>query len=145
MITSRHSKTSNPSGFNPILQKIYKMICEIVVSKTVCGIFLIFCRSSFINSFMVKNSFSQPKNQRELNISKPVYFKNVSAHRFVGLICTSKLEAFIFGKNFFSRTCSFFHDCNTTNLSIIFFHKKIILYFFSRVIIWFQDNIKNIL
>ena len=145
MIITAHTKSSNSSEFNPIFQRFYEMICEIIVPKTICGNFLIFCRSSFINSFMVKNSFLEPKNQRELNISKPVYFKNVSAHRFVGLICTNKLEAFIFGKKIFSRTCSFFHDCNTTNLSIIFFHKKIILYFFSRVIIWFQDNIKNML
>ena len=40
--TSAHSKGSNSSGFNPILQKLYKMICEIIVSKTVEGIFLIF-------------------------------------------------------------------------------------------------------
>ena len=40
--TGAHSKGSNSSGFNPILQKLYKMICEIIASKTVEGIFLIF-------------------------------------------------------------------------------------------------------
>ena len=76
------------------------MICEIIVSKTVCGIFLIFCRSSFINNFMVKNSFSEPKNQQKLNISRPIYFKKISAYRFLGLICTNKLEGFFFENNF---------------------------------------------
>ena len=61
--TSVHSKSPNSSGFDPILQKFYKMICEIIVSKTVRGIFLIFCQSSFINNFMVKSSFSELKNQ----------------------------------------------------------------------------------
>ena len=142
-MTSAHSKSSNSLGFHPILQKFYKMICEIIVSKTMCGIFLIFYRSSFINNFMVKNGFSELKNQRMLNIWDiyfillPIYFKKISAHRFVGLICTNKLERFFFRKTFFSRTWSFIHDCNTTNLGGIFFHKKIILYFFSRVIILF--------
>ena len=131
-MTSAHSKSSNSLGFHLILQKFYKMICEIIVSKTMC-VYL----SSFINNFMVKNSFSEPKNQRMLNISRPIYFKKISAHRFVGLICTNKLERFFFRKTFFSRTWSFIHDCNTTNLGGIFFHKKIILYFFSRVIILF--------
>ena len=135
MITSARSKSSNSSGFNRILQKFYEMICEITVSKTVCGIFLIFCRSSFINNFMVKNNFLEPKNHRNLNISRPTYFKKISAHRFVGLICTNKLEEFFFRKSFLSKTWSFFHDYKTTNLGVIFFHKKIISYFFSRVII----------
>ena len=131
MITSAYSKSSNSSGFNPILQKFYEMICQIIV----CGIFLIFCRSSFINNFMVKNNFSVLKNHRKLNISRPIYFLKNSAHRFVGLICTNKLEEFCFQKIFLSRTWSIFRDCKTTNLSVIFIHKKLILYFLSRVII----------
>ena len=55
-----HTKSSNFSVFNPILQKFYEMIREIVVSKTVCGILLIFCRSSFIKNFIVKNNFLEP-------------------------------------------------------------------------------------
>ena len=69
MITSAHSKSYNFPGFNPILHKFYKMICEIIVSKTVSGIFLIFV-DQVINNFIVKNSFSEPKNQRKLNISR---------------------------------------------------------------------------
>ena len=101
VITSADSKSSNSSGFNPILQKFYDMICEIIVSKTMGGIFLIFCRSSFINNFMVKNNFLEPKNHRKLNISRPIYFKKISAHRFVDLICTKKLEEFFFFFIFF--------------------------------------------
>ena len=100
MITSAHSKSSNSSGFNPILQKFYKMICEIIFSKRICGIILTFCRSSFINNFMVKNSFSEPKNQWKLNNSKPVYFQKISALHFVGLICTNKPEGHFFDKFF---------------------------------------------
>ena len=75
MITSAHSKSFNSPGFNPIMQKFYQIICEIIVTKTVCVTFLIFCRSSFISNFLVKNSFSEPKNQRKLNISRPIYFQ----------------------------------------------------------------------
>ena len=135
MVTSAHSKSSNSSWFKPILQKFYEMIWEIVVSKTMCGIFLIFFRSSFINSFMVKNSFWEPKFQLKLNISRPIYFKNISAHRFVGRICTNKLEGFFFEKQFFQGLWSIFHDCNTANLGVIFFPQKINLFFFSSVII----------
>ena len=129
MITSAHYNSSNSLGFNLIFQKFYKMIYEIIVSEKLCGVFLIFCGSIFINNYMVKNSFLEPKNQWKLNISRPIYFKKISAHRFVGLTCTNKL------KGFFSRTWSFFHDSNATNLGAIFFHKKLILCFFSMVII----------
>ena len=128
MITSAYSKSSNSSGFNPILQKFYKMTYRIIVSKMMCGIFLIFCRSSFINNFMVKNSFSEPKNQRKLDISRPIYLKKISAHRFVGLICTNKLERFFLSwKNFFFKGMELFYDCSTTNLVVTFFHKKLVL------------------
>ena len=127
LITIAHSKSFNSSGFNPILREFYEMICKIIVSKTLCGIFFIFCRSSFINNFMVKNNFLEPKNHQNLNISRPIYFKKISAHRFVGLICTNKLEAV-----FFLKMWSFFRNCKTTNLCFIFFHKKwfyTVLYF----------------
>ena len=74
VIASAHSKGSKSSGFNSILQKFYKIICEIIVSKTLCGIFLIFGRSSFINNFMVKSNFLAPRNHQKLNILKPIYF-----------------------------------------------------------------------
>ena len=123
MITSEHSKSSYSSGLNPILQKLYEMTCEIIVSKTVRRI------------FMVKNKFLEPRNHRKLNISRAIYFLKISAHRFVDLICTNKLEEFFFSEAFSFKDLELFHDCKTTNLGIIFFHKRLILYFFSRVII----------
>ena len=137
VIISAYSKSSNSSGFNPILQKFYHMICEIIVSKTVCGIFLILCRSSFIDNFIVKSNFSQPKNHPNLNISRPICLIKISAHRFEDLICTNKLEEIFFRKKNFLRTWIFFCDCKTTDLVLIFFHIEFILYFFSSVIIWF--------
>ena len=57
---------------------------------------------------MVKDSFSEPKSQRKLNISIPIYLKkNIFAHRFVGLICTNKLEGFFFQKIFFQGLGTF--------------------------------------
>ena len=129
MITSAHSKISNSLVFNHILPRFYEMICEIIVSKTVCGIFLIFCQSSFINNFMVKNSFSEPKNQRKLNISRPIYLKKISAHRFVGPICTNKLKG-IFFRNFFFQGLRAFFTTATQLIWRHFFQKKQFYTFF---------------
>ena len=84
---------------------------------------------------MAQNNFSESKNYQKLNISRPIYFKKFSAHHFVDLICTNKLQEVFFQKMFFSRAWIFLHDGKTTNLDVIFFHKKLILYFFSMVII----------
>ena len=50
---------------------------------------------------MVTSSFSEPKNQGQLNISRHICFKKNSAHRFVCLICRNKLEGLFFEKTFF--------------------------------------------
>ena len=134
MITSAHSKSSNSSRFKKTLQKFYKMIWEIIVSKTVCGIFLIFCRSIFINNFMAKNSFSEPKNQRKLSISRSIYFKENSTHGFVGLICTNWLEGFFFEK-FFFKDLELFSRLQNHWFGPHFFPQKINFILFSRVII----------
>ena len=136
-ITSAYSKNSNSSGFKPILQEFYEMICEVIVSKTVCGIFSFFCQSSFINNFKKKSNFSEPWNHRKLNISRPIYFKNISAHCFEDPIYTNKLDRFFFRKTFFSRTWSFFHDWKTINLGGGFFPQKnnFILFFKSDYLI----------
>ena len=75
VIASAHSKISNSSGFNPIVQKFYEMICEIIASKTLCGFFLIFCRSNFINNFMVKSNFLEPRNHGKLNMLRSFILK----------------------------------------------------------------------
>ena len=123
MITSAHSKSSNSSGFNPILQKFCKMICEIIVSKTMCGVFLIFCRSSFINNFLMKNSFSERKNMRKLYISRPVYFQKIFAHLFARIICINKLGGFFSKKKFFQGLGAFFSTA-TRLIWVLFFVTK---------------------
>ena len=50
-------KNSNSLGFNHILQKFYEMNCETVTTKTLCGIFLIFCRLSFTDNFNCEEQF----------------------------------------------------------------------------------------
>ena len=134
MITSAHSESSNSSGFNPILQKFYKMICEIIVSKTICGIFLIFCRSFFINNFMMKNSFSEPKNQWKLKcLEIHLYLK-----KFRTPFCRSylyKLAGRIFFRKYSFRGLPDFFTTAARLIWASFFHQKMILYFFSTVII----------
>ena len=75
------------------------------------------------------NSFSEPKNQRKLNISRPVYFKKISAHRFVGLICTNKLEGFFFRKCFFQRLGAFFTTATRLIWALFFPQKNNFLFF----------------
>ena len=135
MITSAYSKSSNSSGFNPILQIFYEMICEIIVSKTVCGIFLFFCQSRFIKNFMGKNNFSESQNHRKLNISKTIYLKKILHTVLKILSAQISWTDFFFRKNFFSRSWSYLHDWKTTKLGAIFSHKKLISYFFSKTII----------
>ena len=83
------------------------MICEIIVSKTVCRIFLIFCRSSSINNFMVKNKFSEPKIHRKLKILRPINFYKISVHYLEGLTCTINMEGFFFRKENFIKDLEF--------------------------------------
>ena len=135
VITSAYCKSSNSSGFNPILQKFYEIICEIIVSKMVCGIFLTFCRSSFINNFMVKDNLSEPKNQWKLISRDPLISKKISPHRFVGFICTNKLEEFFFENTFFQGIRAFITTATRLIWASFFSTKKSVLYFFSRVII----------
>ena len=108
MITSAYSKSSNSSGFNPILQKFYEMICEIIVSKTVCGIFLIFCRSSFIDNFIVKSNFSGTLKSPKLKYLKTHLFEKISTHHFEDNIWKNKPDQFFFEKIFFQGLGAFF-------------------------------------
>ena len=74
------------------------MIREIIVSNTVSGIFLIFCRSSFTNNFIVENNFSTLKSPKLIfrNISRTIYLKKISAHRFEHHVRSNKLQEFFF-------------------------------------------------
>ena len=69
----------------------------------------------------------------KLNTSRPIYFLKISAHRFDDLIFTNKLEGLFFQQKIFSLTWSFFLDCKTLNLGVIFLHKKLIFYTFFQV------------
>ena len=61
-------------GFDPILQKLCQIICEVIFSKMVCGIYLNFCFSRSVNNFVVKNNFYEPLKYQQLNILRPIYF-----------------------------------------------------------------------
>ena len=135
MITSAYSKSSNSSGFNPILQKLYQTICDIIVSKMVFEISLFFCQSSFINNFMEKTNFLEPQNHRKLNISTPLYFKKISTLRFEDRIYTNKLDRFFFKKYFFQGLGTFFTTKKPLTWMSFFFHQNLILYFFTKMII----------
>ena len=112
----------------------------------VCVIFLIFCWTSFIN-------FIEAQFFRTLKLLKLKYLeihlfkkKKKSAHRFEEHICPSKLEEFFFfffRKKIISRTWGFFCDCKTTDLGLIFFHKKLILYFFQVWLFNFKIVLKT--
>ena len=108
MITSAHSKSFNSPGFNPIMPKFYQIICEIIVTKTVCVTFLIFCRSSFISNFLVKNSFSETKNQRKLNISRPIYFEIIQHNNLQVLSVQITWKDFFFEIFFLQGVGAFF-------------------------------------
>ena len=142
MITSAYSKSSDSLWFNPILQKFYEMICEIIVSKTVRRIsfffffFFFVCQSSFINDFMEKNNFSESQNHRKLNISRLIYFSKFP-HLALKILSAQISWKGFFRKTFSSRTWSFFHNWKTTNLSVIFFTKNLFHTFILKVIIEF--------
>ena len=129
VITSAHSKSSNSSGFNPILQKFYK-ICEIIASKTVCRIFLIFCRSSFINNFMVKNSFSEPKNQNQkISRYQFIFLKNL---HIVLEVLFVQINWKLFFESFFFQGLGAFFTTATRLIWELFFSQK------NNFIIFFQ-------
>ena len=124
IISSPYSKGSNSLEFNPILQKFSEMICEIILSKMVSRMSLIFRRSHFINNFVVKNNFFWNRE-----ISRPIYFKNISAHHFEYLTITNKLEGSFFKKILFIDP-ELFLRFQSHSLARHFLHKKLIEYFF---------------
>ena len=120
----------------------FKIICEIIFSKTVSQVLSIFCRSRFINIFFVKSIFSEPWNHQKLNISRPIYFLKISAPYFADLIFTNKLAGF-FLQNSFPTTWSFFHDCKITHLGVIFQHKNYYYNFFQEWLFNFKAILKT--
>ena len=126
MLQVAHGEKSGPIYLNafPLSQNIELRIIAIWVHLSTYLLFAI-------------NLFCFKKIKKIIKKLRPLYFKKISVHRFLGIvfICTNKLIEFFFEKFFFSRTWTFFHDCKTTNLGVIFFHKKLISHFFSRMII----------
>ena len=51
----------------------------------------------------MNNYFLELYNHQKLNISRPIYVKRMSAHRFEDLICTNKLERVLSGKRFLNE------------------------------------------
>ena len=75
----------------------------------------------------------ESKNHQKLDISRPIYFYENSAHRFVGLNSTDdKLKEFFFKKYFFQGLEAFLMTAKPGHL----FYKKLILQFFLRMIIY---------
>lgn len=128
-ITSAYTKSSNSQSFNPILQKFYKMMCEKLVSETVCGIFLSFV---YTKNVIVKKIFWNCRIIKSWNIWKPYYFWKMSKNSFEDVVCTFKLEK-IFCKKYLKKKKDLvaFPKYQTTNLGFIFLHTK--FYTFSQV------------
>ena len=111
-----------------ILSYLREDLWDNCLHNRVRNFFWFFCRSSFINNFMVKNNSLESKNHRQLNFSRRIYFKKISPHRFVGLIYTNKLEEFF--KNFFFQGLGALFTTAKPQIWASFFStKKLILYF----------------
>ena len=130
IITRAYSKSSNFVGLNPNLHKFCE-ICEIIFFKTVCGIFLIFCRSRFMNDFFVKNNFLEPWNHQKLK-SWPIFFKKKFPRNFLKILSLQEVSWKVF---FFFYLLHLLGAFFMAAILLNFLHKKLILYFFSSVII----------
>ena len=142
MITSAYSKSSNSSGFNPILQKFYKMICEIIVFKTVCGILLVFFVNRILLIILWRTIFRNCKITKSW-ISRDPFISKKFPRTVLKIVSVQISWTDFFSKSIFLRTWSFFHDWKTTNLGTISFHKKIILYFLQRWLFNFNILLKQ--
>ena len=127
MITSVYSKRSNSSGFNSVLQKFYEMICQIIVSKTVCGIFLIFVRLRFISNFIVKVNFRNRNHQKNVE----VHLLSKSFHtQFWRFYLQKSAGRIFFKKNFCQGLGSFFKNAKLlTWRSLLLYQKQFYTFF----------------
>ena len=130
-------KSSNSSDFNPILQILYVMICEIIVSKTMCGIFLFFVNRVLLIILWRWTIFRNRKITGSEISQDPFIFKKFP-HIVLNILSAQISWKDFFWKHIFFKDLELFHNWKITNLGVIFFHKKLlILYFFSRVVIKF--------
>ena len=107
------------------------------LSSKLCAEFCWFFCSCIFNNYVDKSKFWNRKINKSENILRCIYFKIISANVFEDLVCTNKLEVFFLKNWFFSETWSFFNECKTTNLGVIFCTRKLLLHLFSSVIISF--------
>ena len=107
------------------------------LSSKLCAEFCWFLCSCIFNNYVEKSKFWNRKINKSENILRCIYFKIISANVFEDLVCTNKLEVFFLKNWFFSETWSFFNECRTTNLGVIFCTRKLLLHLFSSVIISF--------
>ena len=107
------------------------------LSSKLCAEFCWFFCSCIFNNYVDKSKFWNRKINKSENILRCIYFKIISANLFEDLVCTNKLEVFFLKNWFFSETWSFFNECRTTNLSIIFCTSKLFLHLLSSMIISF--------
>ena len=107
------------------------------LSSKLCAEFCWFLCSCIFNNYVEKSKFWNRKINKSENILRCIYFKIIPANLFEDLVCTNKLEVFFLKNWFFSETWSFFNECRTTNLGVIFCTRKLLLHLFSSVIISF--------
>ena len=101
MITRVPSKSSKSSGFNLILQKFYKMICEIIVSKLWVEFSWFFVDRVLLIILWWKQFFG---------IKKSVKVKYLETHLFLKNFCTPFRRSYPYksaGRIFFFKKCFF--------------------------------------
>ena len=79
------------------------MICWIVISKTVCRIFLLFVNQDLLIILWITTIFQNCKITKRLNISRTIYLKKNSAHCFENLSFFNILFQVSIGKLRLSR------------------------------------------
>ena len=98
-MTSFYSKTSTSLRSNLILQRFCEMIWDIIFSRTVCGYFLFFCRSRFINNFVANSIFFGTVKSPKVKYLETHLLQKSFRTLFWRLICTNKLEGFLQFRN----------------------------------------------
>ena len=149
MIASVHSKSCNSSGFNPILQKFYEMICEMIVSKTMCGTFLIFCRSSLINyGIYCEEQLLGTLKSLKLKYLETHLFKKKFLHITLKIISAQIRWKNFFSGKFFLEDLELFSQPQKQWFRAHFFPQKINFIPFFKcdylILMWYYKNFSKI-
>ena len=106
MVTSAYSKSSNYFTEIPsYLAEFREIIYEIIISKIVGGIVLIFCISRFINNSTVKKREIETVKLSKVKYLEIDLLSKISQIHFEDPICTGNLEETLF--KYFLRTWNF--------------------------------------